>query len=238
MKNIALIIAGGSGQRMHQDIPKQFINVYDKPVIIYTLEAFQNHPCIDGIVVVCVEGWDQILAAYCRTFGITKLENIVPGGANGQDSIRGGVYDIASRHEEEDLILIHDAIRPMVSEEIISDCIRVAGQYGNAISVVQCTSAMLCTEDGSSSKMQISRDNLKITQTPQCASVGTLVRAHEEALKRGITNTVATCTLLIELGHQLYFCLGSEKNIKLTSVADLEIFEALLNSRKAEWIRE
>ena len=116
MKNIALIIAGGSGQRMHQDIPKQFLNVYDKPVIIYTLEAFQRHPCIDGIVVVCVEGWNEILEAYCRQSGITKLESIVPGGANGQESIRKGIYDIASRHQKEDLILIHDAIRPLVSE--------------------------------------------------------------------------------------------------------------------------
>ncbi len=237
MKNIALIIAGGSGQRMHQDIPKQFLNVYDKPVIIYTLEAFQKHPCIDGIVVVCVEGWNEILEAYCRQFGITKLESIVLGGANGQESIRKGIMDVASRHQKEDLILIHDAIRPMVSEEIISDCIRVAGRYGNAISVVQCTSAMLCTEDGETSRSQIARDNLKITQTPQCASVGTLTELHEEALQRGITNSVATCTLLIELGQKLHFSLGSEKNIKLTSVEDLEIFEALLHSRKAEWIK-
>lgn len=238
MKNIALIIAGGSGQRMHQDIPKQFLNVYDKPVIIYTLEAFQRHPCIDGIVVVCVDGWMQILEAYCRQFGITKLEHIVQGGQNGQESIRKGVYDVASRHEKEDLILIHDAIRPMVSEEIISDCIRVAGEYGNAISVIQCTTAMLCTEDGQTSEAQISRDNLKMTQTPQCASVGTLLEAHQEALERGITNSVSTCTLFVELGRRLYFSLGSEKNIKLTSVDDLEIFEALLNSRKAEWIKE
>lgn len=237
MKNIALIIAGGSGQRMHQDIPKQFLNVYDKPVIIYTLEAFQKHPCIDGIVVVCVEGWNEILGAYCKQFGITKLESIVPGGSNGQESIRTGIYDIASRHQREDLILIHDAIRPLVSEEIISDCIRVAARHGNAISVVQCTSAMLCTEDGQTSRSQIARDNLKITQTPQCASVGTLTELHEEALRRGITNSVATCTLFIELGHELYFSLGSEKNIKLTSVEDLEIFEALLHSRKAEWIK-
>ncbi|MCI8376725.1 MAG: 2-C-methyl-D-erythritol 4-phosphate cytidylyltransferase [Lachnospiraceae bacterium] len=237
MKNIALIIAGGSGQRMHQDIPKQFLNVYDKPVIIYTLEAFQRHPCIDGIVVVCVEGWNEILEAYCRQSGITKLESIVPGGANGQESIRKGIYDIASRHQKEDLILIHDAIRPLVSEEIISDCIRVAGRYGNAISVVNCTSAMLCTEDGETSTCQIARDNLKITQTPQCASVGTLTSLHEEALRQGITNSVATCTLLIELGYELHFSLGSEKNIKLTSVEDLEIFEALLNSQKAEWIK-
>ena len=223
MKNIALIIAGGSGQRMHQDIPKQFLNVYDKPVILYTLEAFQRHPNIDGIVVVCIEGWEAILSAYCRQFNITKLESIVPGGKNGQDSIRNGVYDIASRHDDDDLILVHDAIRPMVSEEIISDNIRVASKYGNAISVVPCTAAMLKTEDA--------------TQTPQCASVKTLVEAHKEALAKGITSSVATCTMFIELGRTLYFSLGSEKNVKLTTTEDLEIFKALLDARKSSWLK-
>ncbi|MBR4763987.1 MAG: 2-C-methyl-D-erythritol 4-phosphate cytidylyltransferase [Lachnospiraceae bacterium] len=237
MKNIALIIAGGSGQRMHQDIPKQFLNVYDKPVILYTLEAFQRHPNIDGIVVVCIEGWEAILSAYCRQFNITKLESIVPGGKNGQDSIRNGVYDIASRHDDDDLILVHDAIRPMVSVEIISDCIRVASKYGNAISVVPCTAAMLKTEDGISSDVQIPRDNLKTTQTPQCASVKTLVEAHKEALAKGITSSVATCTMFIELGRTLYFSLGSEKNVKLTTTEDLEIFKALLDARKSSWLK-
>lgn len=237
MKNIGLIIAGGSGARMQQDIPKQFLNVYDKPVIMYTLEAFQKHPNIDGIVVVCIDGWETILRAYCQQFNITKLENIVPGGLNGQDSIRNGVYDIASRHDGNDLILIHDAIRPMVSDEIISDCIRVASKYGNAISVVPCTAAMLKTEDGTSSEVQVPRDNLKTTQTPQCASVDTLVRAHKEALERGITSSVATCTMFIELGKKLYFSLGSEKNVKLTTTEDLEIFKALLNSQKSEWLK-
>ena len=124
--NIALIIAGGVGARMNQDIPKQFLNVYDKPVIIYTLEAFQNHPNIDAIEVVCLEGWHDILRAYAKQFGITKIENIVNGGPNGQDSIRNGLYDLATRHNSpEDIVLIHDAIRPMVSADIISDNIRV-----------------------------------------------------------------------------------------------------------------
>lgn len=237
MQNIALIIAGGHGQRMGQDIPKQFLNVRDKPVILYTLAAFQKHPCIDGIVVVCLEGWEKILNAYCRQYAITKLESIVSGGVNGQESIYRGVKDIASRHEKEDLILIHDAIRPLVSEEIISDCIRVAGQFGNAVSVVPCNTAMLCTEDGITSSGQIPRDNLKVTQTPQCASVETLLKAHEEAGEKGITNSVSTCTLLTELGRPLHFSLGSEKNIKLTSTDDLEIFEALLEAKKAEFIK-
>lgn len=98
MKNIVLIIAGGVGARMGQDIPKQFINVYDKPVIVYTLEAFQKHPSIDAIEVVCLDGWHDVLWAYAKQFGIAKLENIVSGGKNGQDSIRNGLYDIASRH--------------------------------------------------------------------------------------------------------------------------------------------
>lgn len=237
MKNIALIIAGGSGQRMQQDIPKQFLNVYDKPVIMYTLEAFQKHPNIDAIEVVCIEGWETILQAYCKQFNITKLENIVTGGKNGQDSIRNGVYDISTRHEAEDIILIHDAIRPMVSEEIISDCIRVCRKNGNAISVIPCAEAMLRTVDGESSNDQVPRDNLKRTQTPQAASIGTLVEAHKEALAKGITASVATCTMFIELGRKLYFSLGSEKNVKLTTTEDIEIFKALLDSKKAEWLK-
>lgn len=234
--NIALIIAGGTGNRMHQDIPKQFLNVNDKPVIIYTLEAFQRHPNIDRIVVVCLEGWEKILTAYSKQFGITKLENIVPGGKNGQDSIRNGVMDIASRHDEQDIILIHDAIRPLVSEEIISDCIRVTEQCGNAISVIPCTAAMLKTEDNISSTGMVPRDNLKITQTPQASTVGKLVWAHKEALNRGITASVATCTMFIELGETLYFSLGSEKNIKLTTPEDLDIFKALLATKQTSWM--
>ncbi len=195
--NIALIIAGGSGQRMNQDIPKQFLNVQDKPIIIYTLEAFQKHPMIDAIEVVCLDGWHEILWAYSKQFGITKLENIVSGGENGQGSIRNGVFDIQSRHGENDIVLIHDAIRPMVSEEIISDCIRVSKMNGNAISVIPCAEAMLCTDDGETSERQIARDNLKRTQTPQGFRLGDIAEAHREALERGITNSVASCTLML-----------------------------------------
>lgn len=235
--NIALIIAGGSGQRMHQDIPKQFINVYDKPVIIYTLEAFQKHPNIDAIEVVCLEGWHEILYAYCKQFKITKLVKVVSGGENGQASIRNGIYDIKNRYDEKDIILIHDAIRPMVSEQIISDCIRVCTLYGNAITVIPCAEAMLRTTDGISSIEQVPRDNLKRTQTPQAFTVDTIVWAHQEALKQKITNSVASCTMMIELGQQLYFSIGSEKNIKLTTPEDIEIFKSLINSKKEEWMK-
>ena len=134
MKNIALIIGGGVGARMHQDIPKQFINVKDVPVIIYTLRAFQQHPNVDAIEVVCLDGWHDILRAYAKQFGITKLENIVSGGETGLQSIRNGLYDIAKRYDgDDDIVLIHDAIRPLVSQDIISDNIRVCRKYGNEI---------------------------------------------------------------------------------------------------------
>ena len=237
MKNIAMIIAGGVGARMGQDIPKQFINVYDKPVIVYTMEAFQRHPMIDGIEIVCIDDWKGALTAYAKQFGIAKLENIVSGGKNGQDSIRNGLYDIATRHtEKDDIVLIHDAIRPMVSEEIITDNIRVCREYGNAITVVPCTAAMLKTYDSRSTDEQVPRDNLKITQTPQSFFIQEIVAAHKEALDKGITNSVASCTMYIELGRKLYMSKGSEKNLKLTTVEDIEIFKALLNARKDDWM--
>lgn len=237
MKNIALIIAGGVGARMGQDIPKQFINVNDIPVIVYTMQAFQKHPQIDGIEVVCIDEWQGALKAYAKQFGIAKLENVVNGGKNGQDSIRNGLYDIASRHNnDDDVVLVHDAIRPMVSEEVITDNIRVCREYGNAITVVPCTAAMLKTYDSLSTTEQVPRDNLKITQTPQAFFVKDLVSAHKEALEKGITNSVASCTMYIELGRKLYMSKGSEKNLKLTTTEDIEIFKSLLNTKKEEWM--
>lgn len=235
--NIALIIAGGVGQRMGQDIPKQFINVYDKPIIVYTMEAFQKHPEIDAIEIVCLEGWHDILKAYAHQFGISKLENIVKGGKNGQDSIRNGVYDIYERHNSDnDIVLVHDAIRPMLSPEIISENLRVCKLYGNAITVIPCNAAMLKTYDGIETEEQVPRNNLKETQSPQTFYITDLIISHKEALKRGITNSVASCTMYIELGKKLYMCNGSEKNLKLTTAEDIEIFKALLNTKKDTWI--
>lgn len=235
--NIAMIIAGGSGQRMSQDIPKQFINVYDKPVIVYTLEAFQKHPNIDFIEVVCLEGWKEILKAYAKQFNITKLRWVAEGGKNGQESIKNGIWNLKEECNDDDLILIHDAIRPMVSQEIISECISKAGIYGSAVTVIPCAEAMLRTENGKSSKESIPRNELIRTQTPQAFPLDQLIWAHEEADKKNITNSVATVTLMAELGQEIYFAAGSEKNIKLTTVEDIEIFKALLNSKKDEWLK-
>jgi 2-C-methyl-D-erythritol 4-phosphate cytidylyltransferase len=237
MANIGLIIAGGSGNRMHQDVPKQFLTVNEKPVIVYTLEAFQHHPEIDAIAVVCIEGWENILLAYAKQFNITKLQYVVPGGKNGQDSIRNGVYELEKHFAKDDVVLIHDAIRPMVSADILSDCIVKTRQYGNAIAVIPCAEAMIQTEDGKVSCGSYPRDNLKRTQTPQGFFIGKICDIHRRAFDKGITNSVASCTLMIEMGEQVYFSMGSEKNIKLTTVEDIDIFKALLMAKRSEWLK-
>ena len=239
IKNIAMIIAGGVGQRTHQDIPKQFIHVNDVPIIIYTLKAFQAHPLIDSIFVVCLSGWKEVLTAYSKQFDISKLEDVVEGGETGQDSIRNGLFRISDKYKsDEDIVLIHDAIRPMVGSEIISDSIRVCREKGNATTVIPCTSVMLKTDDSIVSNDLIPRDNLKITQTPQTFFIKELVGVHKKAIAMNHNGSVASCSLYVEMGMPVYFSKGSEKNIKITTSEDIEIFKSLLDFKRPGWLKE
>lgn len=226
--NIALIIAGGVGARMLSAIPKQFITVNDKPIIVYTLEAFEKHPEIDVIAVVCIDGWEIILQNYAKEYNITKLKHIAPSGKVGQESIKNGLDELVKYYNREDIVLIHDSIRPMVSADIISECIKITKEKGNAIVCIPCQEAMLETIDGSSATSAYPRDNLKRTQTPQGFKLGKILDTHTKAKEMGITNSVASCTLFVETGQAVYFSKGSEKNIKLTTSEDLAIFRALL----------
>lgn len=230
--NIALIIAGGKGQRMQQEIPKQFLNVNDKPVIIYTLEAFQSHPDIDKIGVVCVDGWHDILRAYARQYKIDKLDWVVSGGENGQASIRNGVFHAEQLYDDQDIILVHDAIRPMVSHEIISDCIVQCKKHGSAVSIVPCNTVVLRRSTEQTSSEVVPRERLALTQTPQAFPIKNLADAHRKALEIGIVNSIASCTLMVELGESVHFSIGAETNIKLTTPDDLKIFKALLALRE------
>jgi 2-C-methyl-D-erythritol 4-phosphate cytidylyltransferase len=236
-KNIALIIAGGVGNRMGQDIPKQFLNVYDKPVIVYTMESFQHHPDIHGIVIVCIDGWHEMVRSYAKQFSITKLDSVVPGGKTGFESIINGTKEVERLYGGDALILVHDAIRPNLSQEIITENIRVCHEKGNAITCVPCQEAMLYSKDRESSLKSINRDELLRTQTPQTFYVKDLRKVQEEALAKGMKNTTASCTLMVEMRHRVYKANGSEKNVKLTTPEDIEIFKALINSKKDEWMK-
>lgn len=237
--NIALLIAGGSGNRMGQDIPKQFMHVENCPIIIHTMNTFQKHPDIEAIAVVCLRGWETVLQSYANQFCITKLRWIFPGGDSGMESIHNGIYGLREQGcGDDDLVLIHDAVRPLLSQEIISSNIATCQAYGYAITGIQCREAILESNDGFSSTNSIPRDKLIRTQTPQTFHLGNIIECHEEARKRGITNSVASCTLVAELGgREMHIVPGSEKNIKITTVEDLEILKALMHTSKDEWLK-
>ncbi len=239
MSNIALIIAGGSGARMGQDIPKQFINVYDKPVLIYTLEGFQNHPSIDAIEVVCIDGWHDALKAYAKQFDITKLQWVISGGSNCQESIRNGVYCLQGKISDDDIVVVHDGIRPLVDESVLSDVIDKGKQYGAAVSSLPYNEQIFVTDDHISTTKYIPRDTLRRVSTPQAYRFDLLVSKYREAYEKGIGvyDSQYTNTMMVDLGVTLYFAKGSEKNIKLTTKDDLEIFKTYLKREETRWLK-
>lgn len=235
--NIALLTAAGSGTRMNQDIPKQFMHIDNKPIIIHTLDVFQGHPSIDAIVVVTLDSWKDVLWAYAKQFNITKLRWVVPGGATGQESIKNGLLELKKHCKEDDTVMVHDGNRPMVSAEIISDSLATFKKYGSSVAAIPCVEAVFKSKDGFSSRNSIPREELFRTQTPHTYSLAKLLWAHEEAEKRDIVNTAASCSLMQMLGETIYFSKGSEENLKITTLDDLMIFKALLNTKKDEWLK-
>ena len=237
MSTIAILTAAGTGARTHQDIPKQFLHVENKPIIIYTLEAFQQHSSIDEICVAILEGWDQILWAYAKQFNITKLKYVVTGGATGQESIFNGLKAVKADHLDKDIVVIHDGNRPMVSQDLITDNLVKQRQFGSAVTAIPCTEVVFVSENKINSDKSIPRENLQRTQTPQSYYLGELWNAHVQAKERGINNMAASCSLMEALGKKSYFSQGSEKNLKITTVEDIEIFKALLKAKNDEWIK-
>ena len=239
--NIALIIAGGSGQRMGQDIPKQFINVFDKPVLKYTLEGFQKHPQIDAIEVVCIDGWHDILWAYAKQFNITKLKWVISGGNTGQESIRNGVYNLEDKCSSEDTIIIHDGIRPLVEPSVLSDVIAKCKLYGNAVTSMPYNEQIFVIDedDETTTSKFIPRETLRRVSTPQAYNFKLLDEKYHEAFEKeiGIHGSHYTNTMMVELGVKLHFAAGSDKNIKLTTKDDLEMFKAYLKSDKDTWLK-
>lgn len=230
--NIALLTAAGIGSRMGQEFPKQFLHVEDRPVIIHTMEIFQQHPGIDAILAVTLSSWIDVLQAYARQYGITKLCWIVPGGSTGQESIYNGLRALEDKVDLNTAVMIHDGNRCSVSSQIISDSLATYNMYGCAVAAIPCVEAVFkSTDDGVSSTVSIPREQLFRTQTPHTYSLGKLLWAYGEAEKRGIKNSVAVCTLMQMLGETIYFSKGAETNIKLTTPDDLEIFKALLALR-------
>ena len=239
--NVAVIIAGGVGNRMGQSIPKQFINVYDKPILIYTLEGFQRHPLIDAIEVVCIEGWENVVWSYAKQYNITKLKWITPGGASGQESIRNGIYNLGQHCSKNDIVIIHDGIRPLVDETVLTDVIMKAEKYGAAVTSMPYNEQIFVidNEDKNTTTQFIPRETLRRVSTPQAYNYGLLDEKYHEAFEKeiGIYGSHYTNTMMVELGVRLYFAAGSDKNIKLTTQDDLEMFKGYLARDKENWIK-
>ena len=239
--NIAIVIAGGIGSRMGMELPKQFINVYDKPVLLYTLEGFQSHPQIDYIEVVCLDGWHDILWAYAKQFKITKLKWVVSGGESGQESIRNGVYNLENKVSPDDTIIIHDGIRPLVEPSVLSDVIIQCEKYGNAVTSMPYNEQIFIVdkEDNTTTTQYIPRENLRRVATPQAYKFSLLDEKYHEAFEKkiGIYGSSYTNTMMVELGVKLHFAAGSDKNIKLTTKDDLDMFKAYLKSEEDKWLK-
>lgn len=232
---IAVIIAGGVGSRMGADIPKQFVQVNGKPILFYTLEAFQEHPMVDAIELVCIDGWQDLVKAYREKLGITKLKWIVKGGASGQESIRNGVFGLESKCQAEDIVVIHDGIRPLVEPEVLGDVICKARQFGSGVTSMPYNEQIFIVDkdDPATTKQYIPRETLRRVATPQAYRFDLLDAAYHEAFEKkiGIYGSSYTNTMMVELGHALHFAAGSDKNLKLTTPGDLEIFKAYLQSQ-------
>lgn len=241
MANIAIIIAGGVGSRMGQDIPKQFINVYDKPIIIYTLESFQKHPLVDEIEVVCIDGWHDILKAYAKQFNISKLKYVISGGSTGQESIRNGVFNLEGKVSSNDTIIIHDGIRPLVESSVLTDVIKKCEEYGNAVTSLPYNEQIFVVNanDPETTNKYIPRETLRRVSTPQAYKFELLDEKYHEAFDKqiGIFGSSYTNTMMTELGITLHFAAGSDKNIKLTTKDDLDLFKAYLKSEEDKWLK-
>ena len=239
MSNFALVIAAGKGQRTRQDIPKQFINVYDKPILIYTLENFQKHPEIDSIVVSCLDGWVDILRAYAKQYNITKLKDVVLGGSTVHESFYNGLKRMKEYCKDDDIIVLHDGIRPMIDEDVLSDVIVTCRKYGNGVSSLPYNEQIFRKKDDISTNEYINRDTLRRVQTPQTYYFGKLFSSYERAFREniGISGSSYTNTMMVDLGETLYFASGSERNIKITTTEDIEIFKAFLKTKKDSWLK-
>lgn len=228
MKNYVILLAGGVGKRMQSEIPKQFLEVEGKPIIVYTIENFQRNDQIEKIVVVCVKDWIEHLRNLIQKYSLTKVKWITEGGDTGHDSIRNGVFFLKDKIEPDDFIIIHDAVRPILPQKAIDEVIRVAHENGNASSSIACHPPIVYTEDFKSGIKDVDREHVMLTASPQMFRYDLALKCYEKAEQENKHNFTFTSSLLIHYGERVYFAKGTTSNIKVTQKEDLALFGALL----------
>lgn len=228
MKNYVILLAGGVGKRMGGDLPKQFMEVEGKPIIVYTIEKFQRNPQIEKIVVVCVSDWIDHLKDLIKKYSLTKVEWITEGGETGHDSIRNGVFFLKDKIESDDFIVVHDAVRPVLPQKAIDEVLHVAHEYGNASSSIACHPPIVYTDDFKSGITDVDREHVMLTASPQAYRYSLALKYYEKAEEENKHNFTFTSSLLIHYGERVYFAKGTTSNVKITQKEDLALFEALL----------
>lgn len=233
--NIALIFAGGVGSRMNSKArPKQFLEMNKKPIIIHTLEYFENNPNIDGIVIVCIENWIEHLKGLLYKFRIEKVLNIVPGGETGQLSIYNGLcaIDKLVKKEEDNIVLIHDGVRPLIDSQLISDNISCVKEHGSSITTAIVKETFILVDDNGMVESVANRGLSRVAKAPQSFYLNDILKAHEMALKDNITNFIDSCTMMKYYGKTLYTLTGPAENIKITTPEDFYTMRVLLETQE------
>lgn len=222
-----VIFAGGVGARMKSlDIPKQFIDVDGKPIIVRTLENFSTHPQVDDIVISCLAEKIDYMWELIAKYKINKVTSIVAGGENGHQSIHNGLVEVQKFSSPDDIVMICDGVRPLISHRLIDDCIATASEFETAVPVTPSIDSVLQSEDGQTCCKSLPRKQMYITQAPQGYTMKRIMDAHDEAERLGITNPISSSELLIELGQTVHIFKGDRDNIKVTTPEDLQFLRS------------
>ncbi len=231
--NVAVIFAGGTGQRMNtRTKPKQFLELHGKPILVYTLELFQQASCVDGIILVMLEDWIPHCNELVEQYRLTKVEAIVRGGATGQESIFNGIAKAHDMYPEDSIVLIHDGVRPLVDIDTIAKCVSCAKENGNAITVSPAIETIaLVAEDGSVGKI-MPRKFCQMAKAPQCFVLDKIYRNHMKARSEGRAEFIDSASLMQSYGEKLYTVEGPSENIKITTPGDFYIFRAIIDARE------
>lgn len=225
--NIAVILAGGVGSRLGAGKPKQFVDVLGKPVLVYTIEAFQKHEEIDAIEVVCLKSHMEYMKELVNKYNLNKVKWITEGGVDFQGSVLNGVNNLSKDCSKDDIILVHFGASPFVEGDIISDAIRVCKNKGNAISTIPFYVLSGIKDDDEKSSTWIDRDSIACMSSPHAFRYGFIKKLYEDAIETGAINEVEphTTTLMYKMGKTIYFSKGSQANVKITTKEDLDLFE-------------
>lgn len=234
--NIGVIFAGGVGSRMHsKEKPKQFLEMFGKPIIVHTIEHFQNNPEIDAVAVACVAPWIDTLRELTERYKLTKVKRIVPGGSSGQLSIYNGLLaarEIAGESWASAVVLIHDGVRPLISPALLSRNIRDVERFGSSITGGVVKETIVEIDDEGNVVLVPDRAHSRVAKAPQCFYLGDILSVHERALGEGKTDYIDSCTIMQRYGYRLHMTDGPYENIKITTPDDFYTMRAILQVKE------